>query len=228
MQIKFVNVFEGNIPIVITVPHDGSLGRLITVDLPIRRPERQNDEGTLFLGADIRDCMKEKFGFRPYLIVQNVERRRLRRYIILNYYEKVLKCVKECLEKWGKCILFDLHAFQHQPVIGNFDIMLGTNHRQTVCGNIDLEFGRRLANWVLWGTEPFDRRNMYIYIPDGESRDGEKFCASKDFTLVKWIKNKEPRSSAIQLEIYKDWFISIDKLRRLAKIISFAIIATSI
>ena len=42
-------------------------------------------------------------------------------------------------------------------------------------------------------------------------------------TLARWIKNIEPEVNAIQVEIYKDWFISLEIKVIIAKIFSDAI-----
>ncbi len=197
---------RGNIPVVLTVPHDGGLISFNKEEIPIRRPERQNDAGTRYVAYQICNDMERRFDKRPFVLFQKVERQRLTREIILQFYKRVLQEVRFCLDKWVRCYLLDLHAFKNQPSIGDYDIVLGTDHRRTVCDRFDLFFGKNLEQWFFWDKDG-RRRNLDVYIPGAEPKEGERFAATKDFTLVKWIKGREPRVSALQIEIFKDWLM---------------------
>ncbi|MBU4422034.1 hypothetical protein KKB41_03715 [Patescibacteria group bacterium] len=214
---------KGNVPIIFTVPHDGGVVSFFNEEeLPIRRPERQNDEGTGYAVYQACDDMERRFKKRPFALFQKVERKRLTREIILSFYNRVLEDVRFCLNKWGRCYLFDFHAFQNQPEIGNYDIVLGTNHRQTTCINFDLQFGNNLGLWVLFDNNK-QRCRLKVYVPDMSPREGERFVASKDFTLAKWMKDREPRVNALQMEIYKDWLMMDENTEIFIKVLSNAI-----
>jgi len=214
---------KGNVPIILTVPHDGGIIAFPgEEELLIRRSERQNDEGAGYVAYQVCGDMERRFKKRPFALFQKVERKRLTREIILSFYNRVLEDVRFCLNKWGRCYLFDFHAFRNQPEIGNFDVILGTNHRQTTCMNFDLRFGNNLGLWVLFDNNDHQCK-LRVYVPDVNPREGEKFAATKDFTLAKWMKDKEPRVNALQMEIYKDWLMMDENTEMLIKVLSNAI-----
>ncbi len=65
-------------------------------------------------------------------------------------------------------LLLDLHGFSTQPVIGEFDLILGTDHRTSVGDSI---VDQQFADFMR-------ARNYRVYLPTQEEVDGERFTAS--------------------------------------------------
>ena len=218
---------RGNIPVILTVPHDGRLTEFENEEFPIKKPKRQNDEGTFYVALKIYEDMFARFQKKPFVLFQKVERRRLTRCIRRDFYYRVLEDVRFCLDRWSRCYFIDIHAFANQLAIGNYDVVLGTNHRQTVYREFDRRFGLALGSRLFFDSNGSKCR-LKVYVPDVRPKKGEKFCATKNFTLVRWIKNRESRVSALQMEIYKDWLMINQDTENLIKVLSSTIALTAV
>ena len=210
---------KGSIPVIITVAHGGGAkGALFFSELPVINPAREKNEGTVFLVWRMLSLLPDSC--RPYTLHQGVERPRLTMEMVLDFYDEIILVMEEVFEKFGRCYLIDIHSFAHQPVFGTYDVIFGTNNRRTIARDFDSQFAAALQKAAfLQGV----CNGLKIYVPEDAPREGEKFGATKNMTLVKWVKDREPDVSAIQVEIYKDWFISLEIKVIIAKIFSDAI-----
>jgi len=207
-------LFRGNTPFIITICHDGFLTKLNGKELPFAKNKKENDRDTRKMAMLIRNFSSDCI---PNVICQQVERSRFTNEIRIYFYMKVLELAQYCLRTWGICYLIDLHAFGSQ-MGGSYDLIFGTNHRGTVNNDFDNVFSKLLKKGTF-----FQTRNLQIYIPQEIKMPSERFGATKDSTLVKWLSQREPGVNAIQVEIYKDWLKEDPKMIALATEVSFAI-----
>ncbi|MFA5133428.1 MAG: hypothetical protein WC459_01325 [Patescibacteria group bacterium] len=211
----FISEFKGNIPFIISVRDDGFITKIDKQDLPFAKRKRKNDTGTARLAATLKMMSKN---FVPYFVFQQVKRDRLTNEIRQNFYKRTLILVYECLTKWNKCCLLDLHAFGTQIGLGQYDIIFGTDHRKTINNDFDTQLAKQLGGHLSNIT-----KELRIYVPEERVTREERFGATKVSTLTKWIKTNEPRVDAVQIEIYKDWLANQAKLVALAMEFNFAI-----
>ena len=214
---------EGNIPIILTVAHDGWKMSLSGHILELRRPERQNDIGTAELVRKVFCFLDREYSKRPYCFFQNIERKRLRREIIKTFYYEIFDCIRRCIRRYGCCYLLDMHCFREFPEIGNFDIIFGTNHRQTIDGDFDKIVASVIKESIFTDKNGYESR-LAVYLPEEESKKGEKFAATKDFTLVKWQRDRLP-VNALQVEMHADLLKYREHIDELVKIFSAVVIS---
>ncbi|MFH1193954.1 MAG: hypothetical protein V1661_03085 [bacterium] len=192
---NIVDYYAGSMPVIITARHDGHATVIGDEILPILRDQDINDHGTMLLGLMTR----MELGKKPFLLLNKIARNRCTPEMFGIYYERALATARLCLEKWGKCFVFDLHRFYKYPPVGEYDIFLGTNHGQTAGGDFYKEFASLLTKEIKRKTE------VKVYVPGKEPKDGERFGATREKTLVNWLRREEPRVEAIQVEFYKDF-----------------------
>lgn len=214
---QIVDYYSGSAPVVITVRHDGQAMIIGDGILPKLRDKDTNDRGTMFLGLQIREEFARLHGETPFLLMNKIARNRCTPEMFGIYYEKVLETARLCLEKWGKCLVFDLHRFYKYPPIGEYDIFLGTDHRRTVSGDFDKMFAFLLIKEIKRKTE------VKVYVPGKEPKDGERFGATREITFVNRLKREEPRVEAIQVEFYKDFFSDAYFIHPLSRALAKAI-----
>lgn len=191
---------QGNIPIIYTIMHDGVLYSLGGEELPVIRGKRENDSETRNLALRISALSKKEA--HPHFLFEEIDRIHLSKEIKNYFFEQVLLIARECLINYNRCLLIDIHAFKKQPKCGNYHIIFGTDHRNTIKGDIDIELAKTLS--IIFKTLSHGSE-LSIFVPErtpaGTKKDNERFGATCDFTLANWITKQEPRINAIQVEI---------------------------
>lgn len=214
--VEIVSEISGNIPFIMTVRDDGYFDSLDGKNiLPLAKHPKRNDTGTRVLGFLIANGGPI---FHPFLMLQNIERKRMANPIRLYFYGRILETAKKCLEKWGECYILDLHATEKQPTFGQYDIIFGTDHRRTSGGNFDIKLAGLLQ----------ETGALKVFVPSETPRPGEIFPASLNSTLIKWLKFEEPKVVAVQMEIHKSWFKSRGRIAAMALEIYTAILSLAI
>lgn len=124
-------------------------------------------------------------------------------YYWKKYHETIEECLSDAINRYGRAILIDLHGFMNQPINGEFDIILGTNHRRSVPLNTDYAL-----------TSLFSSHGYRTYCPTIHIDSDELYTGR--FTIMN--HSGDPRVDAIQVEIHRS--IRILKARQEAKKIS--------
>lgn len=178
-----LEIHRGTVPIVLSVPHDGSQRTL--GDIPLQPPativsnQRKRDTGMRYMLADIRGGMIEKSNSRsaPTTFLLHT-RRAFRTPEIQAYFVQQVVQTLRYLSGGSHTrmpLFLDLHGFCQQPGFGDddgepFDIILGTGHRRYVRStNLDEVFGSFLRE-----------RGYHVYIPGDHPREGELFMAYEE------------------------------------------------
>lgn len=125
-QVKYVTHVPGNSPIVITVPHGGTL-------VPDHIPDRETgcfvpDTNTEELGRAIVQALKIKTKFLPHLVILHLHRKKLdgnrprrkaaegdkARLIWDEYHNKIYESIRMSHEQFGFVHVFDVHGQSHR------------------------------------------------------------------------------------------------------------------
>lgn len=125
----YVEFVEGNMPLVISIPHDGDLKPDDIAERPCVRCSKNPDIFTREIGLSIREYIFEKTGFYPYLIISHLHRTKLdpNRGIELaaggdpqsekawNEFHNFIDSAIIVVEKeFGKGLYIDLHGHRHK------------------------------------------------------------------------------------------------------------------
>jgi hypothetical protein len=76
-QDGFIEYIPGNMPVVISIPHGGSLLPATIPERPCINCAKHRDTLTIEIGLGLRDIIYERTGFAPYIIINNLHRTRL-------------------------------------------------------------------------------------------------------------------------------------------------------
>ncbi len=159
---NFILTIRNDSPVVITVPHDGTLPKQYLRGMFAERT--QDVDRDIRIGRDkhvfpiVKDISLNARVNVVYAMVHRayidfnrppeigVEDKNL--IDVYNYYHTtVTKLVSWCKNKYGYCLLLDLHGCANltKPGMENVDIILGTNNRKSVFSNIDI----KLEQWLI-------------------------------------------------------------------------------
>lgn len=128
---KYIDFFDGDLPIILSIPHNGGI-ELINTNIRIGKEDLQyngrvimkNDYEIGRIGKKIQEYFMKMVHLKPYIICNNVNRK----YIDVNrqssygsesdmttiiwnmYHNKLDEYIQECLTKFSHCLLIDLHG----------------------------------------------------------------------------------------------------------------------
>ena len=118
------------------------------------------------------------------------------------YHAQIKRLIKRSLAEYGRCLLLDIHGFVNQPDFGEFDVILGTQHRTTVVSDVDIEFAAFLRD-----------KGYNVYLPTEGKIKSEKFGGG--FTVVKYSRLG---IDAMQVEIAKEFRVkNANKRKKLTR-----------
>ncbi len=188
----------GDLPILITVPHDGRdiavMGQGI-MPIPGGTP---GDRNVRYIANDLCDFVENRMDRRPSLVIDDIKRSR--RWATSPVFDRLVKYRMALLtgEFEGRIdkppLFLDLHGFVKQPPFGDYDLILGTSHRTSLQSDIDLQFG-----------EYMERLGYAVYVPQEHPVEGELFGADSDRTLTRQVSNEFPHVDCVQVEIHQDF-----------------------
>ena len=147
---EFVECEEGNIPLIVSVPHGGILECSFI-------PERKIgvfgiDKGTIGFSKDLIEQINEKFNDKiPFHIFSKVQRSKidlnrveteaynqssfLAREIYNYYHSKIQEWIFNNLKMYSRSLLIDIHGFERDKRPSGFrdvDVILGTNNLESL------------------------------------------------------------------------------------------------
>ncbi len=187
----FIN--HGSLPVLLSVPHDGSLTLINGVSLK-KYDLGPRDYWVSEIAKDIVINSQKLSGKSPTLIVQKIHRKAITEEIQKYFEDVCISLLKELVRRHiqNKILHLDLHGFINQPSFGEFDLILGTAHRKSLKGsNIDYLFSKFMGD-----------KGYKVYLPQEIPKSGEKFTAEPEHTLVqKILKANIPNVISMQIEI---------------------------
>ena len=143
-NINYYTFYDGNIPVILIVSHDGSL---IINDIPTRTDSTdkfniKNDLNTGIITKDIYSNILNSHHKKPYILINDVHRKyvdmnRFYKYAyeeelskdIYNDFHDILKNkIQSVLDIYGNVYVFDIHGFSKN----NLDIVISTRKHTTV------------------------------------------------------------------------------------------------
>lgn len=188
-------VKQGELPVILSVRHDGYRKTVGGKLLPLRTDDqKRRDINTRFLAESIYKDIFEKKRKKVSLIINTVQRRYETDEMIQRYDEAVKKLVTS--SQTFPVLLLDIHGFSSKFSLGSYDMILGTDHRNSLgSSNIDTVFTVCMAE-----------RGYRVYCPSKEQVEGELFGATTMKTLVKRsTKWNIPNLISMQIEVYRDF-----------------------
>lgn len=187
---------EGTVPVLISVPHDGTLTSLAGQELE-EYDTIGRDTAAGILALDTFSEFKIATGEDLGLVITLIKRKNVHPEILRHFEKTVIDKLQNLSNKTDQEILhIDLHGFAAQPSFGEYDLILGTGHRYTVGESVlDRYFGEFMT-----------RKGYRVYVPTETSREGERWTASNERTMVQKAKKEEiPKVASIQIET-APWF----------------------
>lgn len=182
---------EGTLPIVLTVPHDGTLTGLGEVNLP-NYGKKPRDMAVRSLARDVFLQLYKETNEIPSLVIQRVNRRHITPQIKEYFDQTCIETVDSVRLQNGNALHIDLHGFTAQPVLGTYDLILGTGHRKSMS---ESKLDHELAEFM-------SQKGYAVYLPTNSPIEGELYSASNSRTLVQRILQAEvPDTISLQIEI---------------------------
>ena len=213
---KFIEVRPGNLPIVFSAPHGGSMP---IPDTPVRqginvpRFAIVRDGGTDELARACADALEKKLGGRPFLVVAQFERKYAdanrtakeayesdtARPIYEAYHQALADSKAKIKEQWGRGLVVDFHG---QGVDAKA-IFRGTNNGKTAQHLID-RFGKAalLGPKSVFGSLA---QSGHRIIPANDSDDAEDTRFSGGYIVQTYGSKQGGTIDAIQFE-FGAWF----------------------
>lgn len=215
----FIDVEEGNIPLIVSVPHGG----LFECD---SIPQRSNgilgvDKGTIELANYLIEYVRinfkeERLGFKkPFHINSKVRRsiidlnRKeleafnqnsfLAKEIYKFYHNKIKEWVYYNIKKFGSSLLIDIHGFETEnrpPGFRDVDVILGTNNLLTIFPTPvpKRDWGKNIRGKIIQKL-----LQLNISIAPGHPRRRE-YVLTGGYITTKYGASRIPNSRAIQIE----------------------------
>jgi len=124
----YIEYIEGNMPLVISIPHDGNLKPKDVPERPCVNCAKNRDIYTMEIGLEIRKVIFQNTGLYPYIIINNLHRTRLDPNrnvkeaadgdsIAGKAWEEFQSYIDSAeaaiLKQFGKGLYIDLHGHRH-------------------------------------------------------------------------------------------------------------------
>lgn len=188
---------RGTLPVLLTVPHDGTLRSLANVDLNNFPDSRPRDIAVRCFARDIFIHVLRARKENLNLVIQRVHRSFITEQIQSYFEDKSKGILKEVVaDDKETALLLDLHGFTKQPDFGEYDLILGTGHRRTV--------GSTNADYIF--SEFMGGRGYRVYIPQEEPVEGELYGATHPRTLVQKVRHNGLHNLVgLQVEIARNF-----------------------
>jgi hypothetical protein len=125
----YIEYFPGNMPLIISIPHDGSLLPDEIPERPCTNCAKNRDIYTIESGLGIRRYIFQHTGVNPYVVINNLHRTRLdpnrslteaaegnkQAGIAWNEFQSFIdSAAAEVKRKFGKGLYIDLHGHRHE------------------------------------------------------------------------------------------------------------------
>ncbi|MFX1391138.1 MAG: hypothetical protein ACFE9Z_13820 [Promethearchaeota archaeon] len=230
----YIEFKEGNIPLIFSVPHGGSLDCDSI-------PQRSNgilgiDKGTMQLTIDLVKEIKLKYKEQqlkkkwPFYIISKLRRSRIDlnrqesnafdqnsfigREIYNFYHSKILKWINVNLQIFDKCLLIDIHGFEKKDRPSGFrdvEIILGTNNLKSFFPNPipKRDWGNNIRAKII---KAFLELN--IPIAPGHPRRRE-YVLTGGYITKKYGASHIPKNQTIQIEFSDNLRLYNNDLRRI-------------
>ena len=243
---KFLNYFIGELPIVIVAAHNGLIRSLKLPKRSLLGSILENDVRTRNIAYNVSKYLQSNLKLRPYMIINNIHRKFLdlnrdimvggeqftTRHLWLQFHQKLDFLIKHAINKFGFCILFDIHGNQKTTKM----IQLGYGTRMKDLDNKNtknntLKYISKFHNTldIIIG-----KKSLGNYIKELETTPSPSLSNS---TLIKNVKerfyynggyiirtySKKYSIDCIQIEISKD-LRSVQNIEYTSKILGNAII----
>jgi hypothetical protein len=126
---RYIEYIEGNMPLVISIPHGGALIPDIVPERPCERCAKNPDIFTIEIGSAIVKSIYEKTGFYPYVVINHLHRTRLDPNRDIEeaaggnsfaetawneFHNYIDTAISEIEKRFNKGLYIDLHGHRHE------------------------------------------------------------------------------------------------------------------
>jgi hypothetical protein len=175
-----LDIKSGELPVLLTVPHDGTIKAYDGKALTTNPRAKGRDTASSYIAKDIAGFLSLLDFEKPYLINQLTNRHYLTPQLETYFEEQTLRtlCDMSSSNNTRHPILhLDIHGFGGELPLGYADIILGTGHRTTIRGtDVDHYFADFMTS-----------RGYVVYMPGDDYIEGEKFMADNPQTLIQRV-----------------------------------------
>lgn len=202
---------KGNLPILFSVPDDGSDTVLGGIELVKNLESYPRDVAVRSIAKDIYIYVLKIAHVSPGMIIQRIHRSYVSEEI-QDCFDNRIKSYLRNVSDSHQFLFLDLHGFTKQPSIGNYDLILGTGHRKTVGqANIDFKFAEFMS-----------QKGYKVYVPGEGKIEGELYMAEAERTEVQKILQMGLKNViALQIEVSKSFrfgdSFDLDKGKKLSE-----------
>jgi hypothetical protein len=124
----YIEYIPGNMPLIISIPHDGNLKPNDIPPRPCKNCAKNRDVYTIEIGLEIRKIIFREIGLYPYIIINNLHRTRLDPNRNINEaadgdsiagkaweeFQSYIDSAESAVQnKFGKGLYIDLHGHRH-------------------------------------------------------------------------------------------------------------------
>ena len=125
----YVEYIEGNMPFVISIPHDGMLKPEDILNRTCTRCSKNQDIHTQEIGRAMREHIFKLTGLYPYMIISHLHRSKLdpnrsiqvaatghkqAEIAYTEFHDYIKRAIEEVEKKFGKGLYIDLHGHRHK------------------------------------------------------------------------------------------------------------------
>jgi hypothetical protein len=150
---KYLDAFNwvqyGNMPLVISVPHGGTVAPDSIADRTCAGITTALDTYTIELARAIDSVFQRDYGIKPYLITTDLRRVKLdqnrewgeatcstntKTYLWNNFHNAIDTCIQKAIAVYSNCLYIDLHGHGHSIQRLELGYLVNTNGLQNVLG----------------------------------------------------------------------------------------------
>jgi len=208
------NYFElengGNVPVLLSCPHGGFKKPLM---IPNRKKNSLPDRNTLFLARRIIYLLKTK-NIKLYYVLSKIHRSKVdlnrppgsasafdqdcseAREIHYFFHDQIKKIARECVSKYNRCLVIDLHGFT-KPRKDYCDVILGNIFSNTLNIKTGTNYGDYRDYWGLYQIVTEISKNFSF--DDGLGVREDNLAYSGGYITHKFYRKE--RINAIQMEL---------------------------
>ena len=210
LQKYFEREKVGNVPILLSCPH-GGFKKPSTI--PDRKTNSLPDRNTLFLARRVIYLLRTK-GFKIYSVLSKIHRSKVdlnrppgsasafdqncleAREIHYYFHDHIKKLARECVSKFNRCLVIDLHGFT-KPREDYCDIILGNIFSNTLNIKTGTSHGDHRDFWGL--SQMVSELSKNFSLDDGLGVTEDNLAYSGGYITHQFYRKE--RINAIQIEL---------------------------
>lgn len=211
---RYIEYKAGTLPLVFSCPHGGYKKPF---NIPDKLKGDKIPDANMLLITKMILKKLEQFNIRPYHVISKIHRSKVdfnrpppsrsafykdsaqAQEIHAYYLNKLEQYTQECLSKYQKCIIVDLHGFT-KPMEDYPDIIFGNVFGNSLQIYLNSATERSREYWIF--TELTKKLSIHFSLDDGLALDDYNVSYSGGYILYHFFRKKS--INAFQLELSKE------------------------